>query len=308
MADDERQVVAGIDVGTNSLLLLILARDTNGNEQVLLDRADIVRLGQGVDHARHLAPAVVDRAVAMLAEYAALCRDHGVTALRAAGTSALRDAADAAEFVRRVELATGIRIDIISGNDEAALSFEAVAEEVGPGPLVQIDIGGGSTEVVTGRDGQMTDRRSYDLGAVRLTERVAPADPPSEADLAAMRSLAEAALAEVKPADGPVVGTGGTITTLAAVHLGLTDYDPEAVSRVRLTPADIDGLLARLAALPLAERGRLPGLPAKRADIIIGGTVVLQALLAALAVDELRVSPGGLRYALARHALADRQP
>jgi exopolyphosphatase/guanosine-5'-triphosphate,3'-diphosphate pyrophosphatase len=145
------------------------------------------------------------------------------------------------------------------------------------------------------------------MGAVRLTDRVRPADPPSVGDVARMRQLAADSVAALAPAGAPVVGTGGTITTLAAVHHGLIDYNADVVERTVLTRPLVDALAQRLAALPLTELRRVPGLPAKRADVIVAGTLLLGELMCRLEVDGVGVSAGGLRFALAREALESLQ-
>ncbi len=296
---------AGIDVGTNSFLLLIVEADCADGERVLLDRSDITRLGEGVDATRQLQPAAMARCSAQLVEYMRLCAQYGVDVVRAVGTSALRDAVNRDEFVASVRRECGLAIEVISGEREASLTYQAVAaSRRAVGPMMNIDIGGGSTELVLGEGGQVQARVSYDVGAVRVTDRAgAMADPPTAADLARLRAEADAAFAMVAPAAAPVMGTGGTITTLAAIWHGLTEYDAELVESTTLTPAMVDELTARLAAMTLAERRTVPGLPAKRADVILGGCVVLSALLARLAVSGVGVSAGGLRYALAREAL-----
>jgi exopolyphosphatase/guanosine-5'-triphosphate,3'-diphosphate pyrophosphatase len=301
------QRAAGLDVGTNSFLLLILARDEAGRESVLLDRSDITRLGQGVDRARALAPEAVARALVTLGEYAALCRDHGVQACRAVGTSALRDARDRDAFLAQVRARCGFEIEVISGEREAELTYAAVAHDRADDdrPLLLLDIGGGSTELAVGRAGRLRSRLSLDIGAVRLLDRAGPlADPPTPDDLARLRAAAAEHLAAWQPLAGEVVGTGGTITTLAAVQHGLVAYDAALVESTRFTPAAVDALVARLAALPLAQRRVVPGLPPARADVIIPGAILLAAALRALDQQEIGVSAGGLRFALARAALA----
>ncbi|MBI5833306.1 MAG: Ppx/GppA family phosphatase [Armatimonadetes bacterium] len=296
---------AGIDVGTNSFLLLIIESDGQGGETVLLDRSDITRLGEGVDAERRLQPEPMDRCAGQLAEYMRLCTEHRVSAVSAVGTSALRDATNRDEFLARVERECGLRIEVITGEREAELTYAAVARQRQvAGTLANVDIGGGSTELVLGEGGRIASRVSLDIGAVRATDRAGQmSDPPTTADLARLRAVADEALDQVPAVQAEVCGTGGTITTLAAIWHGLTTYDAAVVESTRLTPAMVDALTARLAALPLAQRRQVPGLPAKRADVILGGCVVLSALMARLAVAEMGVSAGGLRYALAREAL-----
>ncbi len=295
--------VAGVDVGSNSFLLTVLERGS-GSERVVLDRTDLVRLGEGVDRTHELSAAAMDRAVAKLVDYRAACDRLGVAAVRAAGTAALRDATNRQALLDRVARETGWPIEVISGEREAELTYADVAVTHGqPGEaLALLDIGGGSSEIVLGCDGRVASRRSYNIGSRRLAERARPADPLTAACLARCRAIAAEAAADLGPTAARLVGTGGTITTLAAVHLGLAEYDAAAVSRTVLDLATIEHLLEDLAALPLARRREVVGLEPGRADIIVTGAVLLGQLLRRLGADRVAVSAGGLRFALAREA------
>ncbi len=296
---------AGIDVGSNTFLLAILERGATG-DKVVSDRCDITKLGEGVDASGRLSEAAMERCLAMLVGYREQCRREQVTAIRAVGTAALRDAANRDDFLHRVEAATGIRVEVITGDREAELTYADVALTHGQAgeDLSLLDIGGGSTELVTGRDGAIRSRRSINLGSRRLAERAKPGDPPGPADLARCRAVADELLAGAEPVGGRVVGTGGTITTLVAVDLALAVYDSGRVSAARLTPEDVTALIDRLSAMPAAERATLPGLDPKRADIIVTGAVILERLMVVNRLPEVRVSAGGLRMAVARQALA----
>ncbi|HAZ62879.1 MAG TPA: Ppx/GppA family phosphatase, partial [Armatimonadetes bacterium] len=175
--------------------------------------------------------------------------------------------------------------------------------------LLNTDIGGGSTELSLGRAGLLSKRLSYDLGANRLTEQTGPhADPPSDEQIGAMRAMAQAmareASAEFDSRGVEAVGVGGTITTMAAITLALGSYDAQAVARHNLTLEQIDALVDRLAALPLAEREQVVGLSPKRAPVIVAGAILCAELVRELGLGSLGVSAGGLRYTLAREALA----
>ena len=297
--------VAGIDVGSNSFLLCVL--EVGDTERLVADRTDIVKLGEGVDRTRRLAPAARARALAKLAEYRRLCDELGVMACRAVGTAALRDAADRDSWLAEVAAATGIRIEVISGEREAELTYRDVAQTHGrPGEVLNLlDIGGGSSELVTGCDGVVHARRSLNIGSRRAHERAALGDPVSPADLARLRAVCDDALAGVEPVPGELVGSGGTITTLAAVQLGLTRWDAARVAATRLDRAAVGEVVERLAALPLAARRELPGLEPERADIIVAGAVLVERWLLRLEADSFGLSTGGLRLAVAREALAD---
>lgn len=301
---------AGLDVGSNSFLLLVLQRGDDGREQVVLDRADIVRLGQGVSATGQLDPEIMRRALDLLADYTQRCADLSVQQIRAVGTAALRSASNSAEFRRLARAETGVEIEVVSGQREAELTFAAVsAERPLAGKLLNIDIGGGSTELSLGRAGLLSKRISYDLGANNLTEQTGPhADPPSDEQIVAMRAMAQAmareAAAEFDSRGVEAVGVGGTITTMAAITLALGSYDAQAVARHLLTLEQIDALVDRLAALPLAEREQVVGLSPKRAPVIVAGAILCAELVRELGLGSLGVSAGGLRYTLAREALA----
>ena len=296
--------VAGIDVGSNSFLLTILQLGEEG-ETVLLDRADITRLGEEVDRNGMLKAAACERCLAMLSGYHDLCHSYGVQAVRAAGTAALRDASNREVFLDSVERQLDWRIEVISGEREAELTYADVTHTHGDGgPLALLDIGGGSSEIVHGAGGLIESRRSINIGSRRLTERTAPGEPWSADDLARARSMADELIDDVQPITGRLVGTGGTITCLAAVEQGMAPFDPAAIARLHLTRDQITSLAERLAALPLAARADVRGMEPKRADVIVAGAVLLERFLWTMGVTRVAVASGGLRFALAREAAA----
>jgi exopolyphosphatase / guanosine-5'-triphosphate,3'-diphosphate pyrophosphatase len=302
--------VAAIDIGTNTVLLLVVEKKAGGEVVALADRAEITRLGQGVDRARSLSREAVERTLACLERYAGEIRRLGVDALDVVGTSAMRDAAGAgsegAGFVRRAEEILGVAPRVVSGEEEAALTFTGGLHGLGlSGRVAAFDVGGGSTEVITGTiDGaipHVATRISLDVGSVRLFERHVRHDPPSAAELSAVRAAVEGELAAVgqPEKDRPLVGMAGTVTTLAAIARGIDPYDGMRVHGMRLAAAEIDECAGRLAALPLAERKGVPGLEPKRADVIPVGAVIVQAVLAWAGAGELIVSDRGVRWGAA---------
>ncbi|MCU0691833.1 MAG: Ppx/GppA family phosphatase, partial [Polyangiaceae bacterium] len=239
--------VAAVDIGTNSVLLLVAAWDSaSGELSALLERARITRLGRGVDRSRRLAPDAVERTLNCLAEFSELIRMHEVQHVDAVGTSAARDAEGAEEFLRAAESILGVRPHIINGQREAALTFEgALCGLDAAGAVVACDIGGGSTEIVLGeRDSAGASRLqhavSVDVGSVRLTERYLTDDPATAAQIGAARQDVRNELRRIErpPAGATFVGLAGTVTTLAAVKLGLERYDPARVHGVRLAAVD----------------------------------------------------------------------
>ncbi|AUX40816.1 phosphatase [Sorangium cellulosum] len=303
--------VAAIDIGTNSVLLLIAER--RGGELVaLIDRATITRLGQGVDAARALAPEAVERTLACLARYGEELRSLGVERVDAVGTSAMRDAAGGEAFIARARELIGVAPRVISGPEEAELTFAGALTGLdlpAGAPRIVFDVGGGSTEIIVGTAaGEVEQAVSLDVGAVRLTERHVRADPPAEADLAAVRAASRAALATVRAeplrAAPILVGVAGTVTTLAALARDVVPYDGARVHGARLSGAEIAALTARLASAPLAARRQLPALDPARADVIVAGSALVEEILAwasklAGAPVDLVVSDRGVRWGLA---------
>lgn len=291
---------AGLDLGSNSFLVTILERDAAG-ERVLYDQTTIVGLSRGLDQTGHLDPAAAEQALEVIAEYVEVCRRYRVDGVAAVGTAVFRDASDSAAFRARVKAATGLEIRVISGQEEAALTYRDVMLTHGtPGvPLALMDIGGASSEVVCGADGRLERVCSVDVGSRRLTDGCPTCDPPTADDLDRLADAAADRLRAIEPWGGDLVGTGGTITTLAAIQLALTEYDPAAVNACRLTGDSVAELTRRLA-VPLAERERLPGLPPQRAPLMLAGAALTAALIQRLGCDSLGVSAGGLRFAVAR--------
>lgn len=303
--------VAAIDIGTNSVLLLVAER--RGGELVALaERATITRLGQGVDAARALAPEAVERTLACLARYGEELRSLGVERVDAVGTSAMRDAAGGEAFIARARDLIGVTPRVISGPEEAELTYAGALTGLdlpARGPRIVFDVGGGSTEIIVGDAGGTVERAvSLDVGSVRLTERHIRADPPTGAELEAVRADAQAALATVPagPLSGTptLVGVAGTVTTLAALVRDVTPYDGARVHGARISGAEVVAITSRLAALPLAARRQLPALDPARADVIVAGSVLIEEILAwaakvAGAPVDLIASDRGVRWGLA---------
>jgi exopolyphosphatase/guanosine-5'-triphosphate,3'-diphosphate pyrophosphatase len=313
--------VAAIDVGTNTVLLLV-AEAGPGGPVALVERAEITRLGRGVDASGRLDPAAMAETVRVLADYAAEARRLGATAIDCVATSAARDASNGAEFLAAVQATAGLEPRIVSGDEEARLVWTSAWRDFGaapPGParLAVLDVGGGSTEFTFGDGPAPGGRRSLQVGAVRLTERLTgrhgDADPIGPATLAALRQAAGAALQPLGAmggggeAGGRLVGVAGTVTTLAAVEQALPVYDAGRVHGSSLARGRIEALIERLAALPLAERARLPGMEPKRADVIVAGAVVVAEAMALTGFERLTVSDRGVRWGLVHELLSGRR-
>lgn len=311
--------VASIDIGTNSTRLLVAELDGRHGPMTVLDRQmRITRLGQGVDRTGALAPEAVERTVAVLTDYAARMAELGVPAgrVRMAATSASRDASNRDVFFDAAEAAVGVRPELVSGEEEARLSFLGATADlpVDADQLVLVfDLGGGSTEFVLGTggpEGEVRGAISLDFGCVRLTERFLHGDPPAPEDLTAAISYADTwlddlflALPELIEAT-TVVGLAGTVTTVAAVEQGLVSYDPERVHHFRLTKDAAEDVFRTLATESLEDRLHNPGLDPARADVIVGGCCALVAIYRRLGLDELLVSEADILDGLARSLLS----
>ena len=290
---------AVVDIGTNSVLLLVAQRDREGHVDVVLDEARITRLGRGVDRTGRLAPESVERTLAVLGEYREIAGEHDAE-LTVVATEGLRMAADRDAFLAQAHERLGCPIRIVSGDEEAELSFLSVAQELpGDTPLRVLDIGGGSTELVVGHGKTVLDRRSHAIGSVRLTERFVHTDPPTAAEVDAVKAAARAALQSqpVQPLE-TLHGLAGTVTTAAALLLDLEVYDREAVDGLQVPIARVTALRDTLAAEPLEQRCRRPMLPSGRADVIVAGLTILEAALEHCGASMLVVRDRGLRYAL----------
>jgi exopolyphosphatase/guanosine-5'-triphosphate,3'-diphosphate pyrophosphatase len=296
--------VAAIDCGTNSIRLLI-ADLPGGRLHDVHRETRIVRLGQGVDATGEFAPEAIARTRAALADYAELLRVHGVERVRMVATSAARDVANRDDFFAMTAEVLGAVLpgsvaEVITGADEAELSFHGAVDELNSAaaPFVVVDLGGGSTEIVLGRD-TVTASYSADIGCVRLTERCLHSDPPTPEEVAAARRVVRERL-EVGLRVVPVkeartwVGLAGTMTTLSALADNMTAYDAAAIHLSRVAGSDLLAVCDRLIGMTRSERAALPPMHEGRADVIGGGAIVVQELARELrnraGIDELTVS------------------
>jgi exopolyphosphatase/guanosine-5'-triphosphate,3'-diphosphate pyrophosphatase len=299
--------VAAIDCGTNSLRLLVADVDPATGTLADVDRRmEIVRLGEGVDATGRLAPVALARTLGVLRSYAAIVAAAGASAVRMVATSATRDAANAADFVAGVRGVLGVDPEVLSGDDEARLSFTGATAELtaagqgaagqgeadqgkagglAPPPYLVADIGGGSTEFVLGDPHAVTAAVSVDIGCVRMTERHLRSDPPTPAEVAAARADIGAALdvvaAKIAATDArTLVGLAGSVTTVAGLALGLDAYDADRIHHARIAAGQVHEQTARLLAQSHAERARLGVMHPGRVDVIAGGALVLEAIMA----------------------------
>jgi exopolyphosphatase/guanosine-5'-triphosphate,3'-diphosphate pyrophosphatase len=302
--------VAAVDIGTNSARLLVADLDGHGRDAKLVTvdrRTRITRLGQAVDRDRLLHPDAIERTVAVLREYRGVIDDLGAEHVRATATSASRDAANREAFFDTAEAVVGVRPELLSGEDEARLGFAgATAGLAEPAPYLVVDVGGGSTEFVAGSE-EPTGLCSVDIGCVRLTEQYLHGDPPTAEELSQAVSVVRDHLADVDrlvpgaASAATLVGTAGTVWTLAAVELGVDPGASDRIDHFRLTRAAAEDVFRTLATEPAAVRRHNPGLEAGRVDVIVGGAIVVVGVLRHWGFDEMLVSEADILDGLARN-------
>ena len=288
--------LAAVDVGTNSTRLLVA--DVAGGAIVATHAREMVitRLGKGVDRAGRFDPEALARTLEVLAGYAETCRRLGVTRRRVVATSATRDAADRRAFLDGVRELLGVDAEVLTGEAEAALTYRgATADLPGEEPTLVVDIGGGSTELILGDGAAPRAMVSLDIGCVRLFERHLRGDPPAAAEVAALRADVAAhldgAAAALDPAAADrVVGVAGTVTTVAAIALGLDAYDPRRIHRSTLAAADVAATAGKLAAMTVAERAAMPVMARGREDVIAAGALLLDELVQRFQIREVIAS------------------
>lgn len=295
---------ASLDLGTNTCLMLVADKTAGGDLRVISDHSTVVRLGQGVDKNRALHLDAIERTLACLRRYAEIARSQGAKPEEAVAvaTSQARDAKNGAEFFARVEKETGFRFRIISGDDEARMSFlGALLPGMDPEKSAVIDIGGGSTEIIS-RVGGNWGGQSVDMGSVRFTERFLKSDPVTDQEFWACQEAIDNALQvfvpwrESTPSDFQMVAVAGTATTLAQWHLGLPSFDAKKIDGHVLTRGDLHRQVEELKWRTVEERKALTGIEAGRADVLLAGAMILWRSLEVLGFRECVVSTRGLRY------------
>jgi len=306
---------AVIDVGTNSVKLLV-ADLVDGEVRPVWEGSAQTRLGSGLYQTRRLQPAAIAQTAAAVASFAGKAREMQAEALRVIATSAARDAVNPGELTAAIHATAGLSVEIISGDREAEWAFRGVTSDAALAkvPLLLLDVGGGSTEFILGREDHLYFRGSFELGTVRLMEAAPRGDPPAPRELAECRGRVRAFLAgQVRPKLDPIltdpagpfcapqgkalVGAGGTATILARLVAKLDGYDRARIESTRLSRDCVHRQVERLWGIPLAERRQLEGMVANRADVILTGVVIYEAVMEEFAFSELRVSTRGLRFA-----------
>jgi exopolyphosphatase/guanosine-5'-triphosphate,3'-diphosphate pyrophosphatase len=297
--------LAAIDIGTNTILLLVAEVAADGFVRPVLELQEIPRLGAGVDRNRRLSEPSMQRALRILEQYAQTARQAGAQRILACGTSALRDASNGQDFLRLAQERTGIAIKVLSGREEAERTFVGAVSDLLPEdsttPCAVIDIGGGSTEVVFGTGRRLLSACSVDVGAVRLTERYFHPLPPSPEALRDAGRAVHSSLSAIAPGlpVGPVIGVAGTPVTLASMVLNLPAFDPIATHGKKLHVQAIHQMRDRLASMSSSQVAQLPQVQPGREDVLLAGTMILAEVLQQLHAEEMWVSSRGLRYGIA---------
>lgn len=299
--------LAAVDIGTNSARLLVADLDDAAGPLTTIDRRTrITRLGQGVNEARRLDPEAIARTLAVLEEYAQAITEHGVSRVRMTATSASRDASNRDEFFDPAERIVGVRPELISGDEEAALEYAGATHELTePEPYLLIDVGGGSTEFIAGGRGP-EGLISVDVGCVRLTEQYLHSDPPSPEELSVAVSVVRDHLADVDRAvpgaahAKTLIGTAGTVWTIGAIELGIDASESARIHHSRVSRAAVEEIFRTLATETIEQRRHNPGLEPGRVDVIVGGVIVVVAAMRHWDFDEMLVSEADILDGLVR--------
>ena len=304
--------VAVIDIGTNTVLLLVAHIDPAGAIIPIVYEQRVPRLGRGVDERKKLAADSMDRVISVLFEYKSIIEEHGVRGAVVCGTSAVRDAANRREFADRVRRDTGFELEILSGEEEALLTHRGAMSGL---PAIHqgtvLDIGGGSTEISTGTEMQLTRRVSLDIGSVRLTERLLKHDPPLQAEIDAATVLVHEACraaSSFPTAGSTLVAVAGTATSLAMLALHRKTFSMEHVAGTRLSFSQIDELFRMLSGMPSSGIRTLSDAMEGRSDVVTAGALILREVMMLLRFDQVVVSERGVRYGLAIRAWEKERP
>ncbi len=293
--------IASIDIGTNTILLLI-AEVQEVQVTPLFESEAIVRLGEGLQRSRMLLPGAMERAIQALFDCLEQCQYWGVQRVFAVGTSALREALNSQEFLERVKQRLQVSIEVISGEEEAELSFLAVSRDLlePERTILVVDVGGGSTELIWGRAERIEERWTLPLGSVRFTEQFLLSDPVQDREYGQMEEAVKRLLSNVPRtlrADR-LVAVGGTATTLAQVEQGLNEFSVQRIHRFVLSAECLERQVKAYRSRSLEQRKSIPGLPPARAEVILAGATILLMAMKHLWIDSAMISSQGVRYGL----------
>jgi exopolyphosphatase/guanosine-5'-triphosphate,3'-diphosphate pyrophosphatase len=293
---------AVIDVGTSSVKFNISDRRPDGTWQTLVDRAEITRLGEGLEKTGEISPDAMERTASAIAGMVSQAREAGVEAIAAVGTMGLRTAHNSQQFIEMVEQRCGVRIETIPGTEEGRLAYLAVKDGLGlaEGALAIFDTGGGSTQFTFGRGSSIEEQFSLNVGAVRFTEKygLANAVSPEQLKVAQDAIASEFSRIDGRPSPDALVGMGGAITNIAAVKHQMTKYDPDVIQGSVIERSEVERQIEMYRSKSLEERRAIVGLQPKRADVILAGACIVKIVMNKLGKDSLSVSDRGLRHGL----------
>jgi len=293
--------VASIDIGTNTILLLI-SEVKRGKIHPLFEMETVVRLGEGVQKNKMLLKEAMERGLQTLAQYLKRCQAMEVQKIFAAGTNALRESKNSEDFLKGAKDKLNLSIEVISGEEEAQLSFLAVANDLKEvkKPVLVVDVGGGSTEFILGKGDQISHWISLPLGSVRFTEEFLCSDPIQEEEWEKMERKIQGHLVNIPHSKEPpsMVAVGGTATTLASVEMGLEEFIAEKIHHFILKKGELGKQLLRYRSKTIEERKKIPGLPVARADVILAGGTILYLAMEELKCSSVLISCHGVRYGL----------
>ena len=305
--------LAAFDVGTNTVLMLLVESDGNGKFKPILERSRITRLGKGVDRTGKLDKETARLTLDTIAEFAEAARAAGADKIIGVATSALRDASDGIDFIQRVKEKAKVDLKIIPGSEEAELSRLAVKRSLNLSSdlrLLVADIGGGSTELIRSEPGRGLTSVSLQIGSVRLTERIIQHDPPSREEIEKLTATIDEQLEKLGWTFRPdvLVGIAGTVTTIAAVALKMREYDSARVQGYVLMRDEVSAIVKRFGEVTLAERKKIPGVLEARADVIFAGSMILERVMKRFEVGHVVVSDQGVRWGLVWRELESALP
>ncbi|MDQ1317738.1 MAG: Ppx/GppA family phosphatase [Candidatus Poribacteria bacterium] len=294
--------LASMDIGTNSVKLLVAEVEDQQIKKILLDYLVITRLGEGIEKNHEILPEAMDRTLQVISDFQNRAKQLGVEDTIAISTSAMREAKNRDVFIQKVMDQTGVNLRVITGDEEAEIAFMGVCSdsELQSKNAIIVDVGGGSTEFVIGQGGIIENKFSVNIGCVRLTEEFIHSDPVNPADLQTIIQHVISALythlSKISAADRDLIGIGGTMTTIASIHQNMEGYALSDIHKYILQKDQVFRVLTHLRRMTLEERRNVPGLSPQRADVIVAGIAIFSTIMEILRIQEIVVSARGLRY------------
>lgn len=291
---------AVMDIGTNAIKFHIAEKTHNGKWKAILDRAEVTRLGEGLNRTGKISPEAMERNVTVIGAMIQSAHQYEFDQIYAIGTMALRTAKNANVLIDQIKDKFGISIEIISGDAEARLSFLAVQSslDIRTGNFMIFDIGGGSTEFISGSDGDIHQKISLNIGVVRLTEDILISDPVTQQECNEVTEIIQNAFNAIRVMNpvGKLIGVGATLTTLGAMKMEMANYDPEIIHGQTLSRSDVDQLLSQLQSKTIVERKKIVGLEPRRADVIFAGALIVRNVMTNANISSVVISDKGVRH------------